>query len=107
MTCKWTAAWIGRCRVAADQGSDYCAKHTQKCSSCGETATHDCEETGQFVCGFPICDSCEHAIFPDGTNGGVGFNAQAISQEVKRHVKKSEQKYKPWYARAESGDPIR
>lgn len=94
--CKWSIAWRGRCNAqAVDQ--DLCVKHHGKtCHSCGAEATHECEETGQFVCGAPLCNECEHAIFTDGTNGGIGFNAQG---GMKAHCKKTEQVHKPWYAR--------
>lgn len=72
------------------------------CGSCGAPATHDCDETGQFVCGVPLCGECEHVNFEDGTNGGVGFDAMPLPEEVrKRHCKKTEQKFKPWYEESE------
>jgi hypothetical protein len=39
--------------------------------------------------------------FPDGTNGGVGFNEQQVPEGMKRHIKKINQKHSPWYAREE------
>ena len=100
-TCKWVKAWIGHCKEPADE-SGFCKEHKGKvCCSCGATATHDCDETGQFVCGFPLCDDCEHTIFPNGTNGGVGFNEQDLPENMKRHCKKTEQKFKPWFMQEE------
>lgn len=91
---------MGQCKEQADE-SGFCATHKdKKCQSCAAQATHDCEETGQFVCGAPLCDECEHAIFPEGHNGGVGFNELPLPPELKkRHVKKTEQVFKPWYER--------
>ena len=46
-----------------------------------------------------------HAIAPDGTNGGVGFYSSIpddMQKTWKTHVKKTEQSYKPWYAREKS-----
>ena len=75
-------------------------EHTQICVSCGEPATHDCHQTGQFVCGAPLCDKCEHALFPDGTNGGIGFDAQPLPEGMtNRHCRKDAQQHTPWYAR--------
>lgn len=73
-----------------------------KCASCGNQATRTCEETGQFVCGANLCDECEHAIAPDGTNGGVGFFTtvpREMREGWKEHVRKTDQKYEPWYLR--------
>ena len=97
--CKWQEAWIGQCKEEADE-SGFCGKHKdKKCSSCGSEATHTCSETGQFVCGAPLCNDCEHTIFPNGTNGGIGFNAQRPPEGMKDHCKKAEQKHTPWYTR--------
>jgi hypothetical protein len=54
-----------------------------------------------FVCGAPLCDGCEHTIFPEGHNGGVGFDAQPCPGGMERHVKKNEQQFTPWYSRHE------
>lgn len=98
--CGFLQSWIGRCGNTRP-----CQKHgSETCRSCSAPATHDCEQTGQFVCGEPLCDDCEHTIFPEGHNGGVGFNAQPVPEGMKRHCKKSEQKFKPWYARDDSID---
>ena len=109
MKCKFNKAWIGECGAEADE-SGYCEEHKeQKCVSCGAKATHDCPETGQFVCGAPLCDDCQHCIFPDGTNGGIGFNAVPCPDDLPscRHCKKGEQKYKPWYDRKTTGQKLR
>lgn len=96
--CGFDEAWIGKCKHEKP-----CAKHDGLiCVSCGNPATHSCYETGQFVCGFPVCDDCEHTIFPNGTNGGVGFNEQPLPEGMKRHCKKTEQQFKPWYAREDN-----
>jgi hypothetical protein len=97
--CVFNMAWIGQCKEEA-AGSACCAKHNLKCASCGAPATHDCDETGQFVCGAPLCDNCEHAIFTDGTNGGVGFNQQKLPSELtSRHILRSAQVFQPWFSR--------
>lgn len=97
--CKWSKAWVGPCKEIADE-SGFCPEHKkEKCCSCGAQATHDCDETGQFVCGAPLCDDCRHTTFPDGTNGGVGFDEAPCPEGMKRHSKKTEQKYTPWYTR--------
>lgn len=100
MECKFKKAWIGKCQNEVVEGSEFCKEHNNlKCCSCGQPATHDCSETGQFVCGSPLCDDCEHTIFPEGTNGGIGFNEQPCPKGMKRHCKKTEQKFNPWYER--------
>jgi len=100
--CKFNQAWIGECGKPTVDGSEYCKEHKdEKCCSCGSQATRSCSETGQFVCGAPLCDDCDHTTFPDGTNGGIGFNEQKLPEGMKRHCKKTEQKYTPWFMREE------
>jgi len=80
--CNFYKAWIGKCRNKADE-SGYCEEHKGlKCCSCGDQATHDCEETMQLVCGCLLCANCEHELSPNGTNGGTF-----------RHCRKDEQIY--------------
>ena len=104
--CKWNMAWVGRCKNPAIEGSGFCKDHQRQCSSCGVPATHECDETGKCVCGYPLCDDCEHTIFPDGTNGGVGFNVHRLPDGMKTHCKKTEQRFKPWYARESSDSTV-
>lgn len=87
--CKFKLAWTNGCLEKEIEGSDYCEKHSKmKCCSCGEQATHECEETNQFVCGAPLCENCEDEISYKGTN-------------TFRHVKKVDQKYTSWFMRTE------
>ncbi len=88
--CKFDKAWVGQCSNQANGGN--CEEHSNiKCVSCGETATHECSETMQFVCGAPLCDECEHTIQSNGCNsGGI------LPQGLKSHCKKVEQKFKHW-----------
>jgi hypothetical protein len=59
MYCQFDEAWRGQCRIDSDQ--EYCAEHRkEKCCVCGEQATHSCAMTSQLVCGFPLCNNCEH-----------------------------------------------
>lgn len=96
--CKFDRAWIGAC--GKPTATTFCDEHSkEKCCSCGGQATRECDETGQFVCGFPLCNDCEHSIAPDGTNGGVGFYS-TLSPEQKTHVKRVNQIFKPWYTRS-------
>lgn len=99
VTCGFSEAWIGECKNDCP-----CEKHANlKCVSCGAKATRSCEETGQFCCGAPLCDECEHTIAEDGTNGNIGFFRTAkFPDGYKEHCKKSEQVYQPWYMRDES-----
>ena len=65
-----------------------------KCSSCGNTATHMCEETMGLVCGAPLCDDCEHTICENGCNSGA-----PLPKGYKWHCRKDSQVYQPWYMR--------
>ena len=65
MDCRFDRAWVGPCREpAGDDG--FCPKHRYvMCCSCGKQATRECDHTGiQFVCGYPLCDDCEHGTRP-------------------------------------------
>lgn len=96
--CGFVDVWFGRCETPVEPEGSRCDRHDLKCSSCGEPATHLCDQTGQldqagrFVCDSPLCDDCQHLIWPNGSNGGVGFNAMELPEGfAKRHVRKSEQ----------------
>jgi hypothetical protein len=97
MQCKFQDGWAGQCKNDAEE-SGFCEKHKDvKCSSCGEHATHSCSETmGPLVCGEPLCDNCEHTIYSDGTNGGLGSIGH-LPEGYKDHCKKTDQKYETWY----------
>lgn len=93
LQCTFDMAWIGQCEEDAVEGSNKCAKHKDlKCASCGEPATHECPETSAFVCGEYLCDNCEHTICQNGCNSGA-----PLPPGLKRHCKKEEQVYKPWF----------
>ena len=99
MPCIFELAWVGKCKKPTQGDSQFCKEHIDlHCDSCGAQATRTCDETGQFVCGFLLCNDCDHLTFPDGTNGGVGFNQAPLPEGfTKRHVKKTDQKFEPWY----------
>ena len=101
--CGFSRAWIGPCKTHINKEGNKCHEHSEiKCSSCGEQATRECYETGQFVCGAPLCDDCEHTRTENGTNVGIGFDAQLPTEGMKSHCKKTEQRYLPWYQRDEA-----
>jgi hypothetical protein len=62
--CVWDEAYMGRCKAEALPGSPaLCAKHSDReCSTpeCNRTAVRTCDFAGQFVCGYPLCEACEH-----------------------------------------------
>ena len=100
MKCRFLIAWVGNCKQDADDGSGFCEEHKGvNCSSCGEQADHTCSESGQLVCGAPLCGDCEHTTHEDGTNGGIGFNTGKLPEGMGTHCRKSDQKHKPWYER--------
>lgn len=93
--CKFNKAWQGQCKNEAIEGSDFCKEHTGlKCSSCGEPATRECDETMGLVCGAPLCDNCEHTIQSNGCNNGGELPAG-----YKAHCRKGEQVFTPWFTR--------
>lgn len=59
--CQYILPWVGKCKktVVVDMR---CQDHAGvMCTGCGNLATGGCGYCMQFVCGFPICDNCEHA----------------------------------------------
>lgn len=72
--CAYDVAWIGRCGREAAEGETCCEKHRGvKCASCGAPATRECDHTGQFVCGFPLCNDCEGWTDVTKPSGSWGF----------------------------------
>jgi hypothetical protein len=96
--CKFQNAWMGQCGKPIHENG-MCEEHSKlKCVSCGAQATHACSATGQFVCGAPLCDDCEHTTAMDGSKANIGFFKTSPPPEgMKEHCKKSEQKVFPWY----------
>jgi len=93
MPCEFQLAWQVPCKKPSGD-ERFCEEHLkEKCCSCGKQATAQCDEPiGPLVCGYPVCDDCEHELVENGTTG-YQF----------KHCKKTEQKYTPWYARTVSG----
>ncbi len=59
--CRFKNAWVGQCKKPTDNG--LCGEHeVMRCCVCGKQATQTCEYTGSspFVCGQPLCSSCQH-----------------------------------------------
>lgn len=70
--CTYDLAWRGHCQAACE--GDICDEHIKrKCVSCGEQATRECDHTGQFVCGAPLCPNCEGHTDTTKPSGGWGF----------------------------------
>ena len=70
--CKYVLAWRGACKAPCD--GDICAQHAAvKCCVCGAQAVQECDHTGQFVCGAPLCADCEGHTDTSKPSGGWGF----------------------------------
>lgn len=60
-TCGFHEAWVGDCKSTDILDNGQCEKHQDMCCMCGEQlATDSCGYCGQFVCGAPVCDDCNH-----------------------------------------------
>lgn len=67
--CNFKRAWSGKCNAS---GEPFCENHVQvKCCACNKQATKECDYTGQFTCGAPLCDDCKGVH--DGTPSAWGF----------------------------------
>lgn len=59
--CGFDEAWVGICKSTDILDNGQCTKHQNLCCVCREQlATRSCSHTGQFVCGAPLCDDCDH-----------------------------------------------
>lgn len=61
--CIFYEAWRGECgNDAVEFDPPLCPEHNDEaCHVCGEQATTQCGHAGQFVCGYPLCETCECA----------------------------------------------
>ena len=70
--CTFDLAWRGQCKATCE--GSVCTQHAAvKCCVCGEQATHECDHTGLFVCGVPLCKNCEGHTDTSKPAGGWGF----------------------------------
>lgn len=93
--CIWDRAWIGPCKESPVDERGMCAKHAnEKCASCGQPAVRECGSTGiQFVCGSPLCATCQHGIPENGKEGWFLLGGGHVTKEV------HEQQWKEYIAR--------
>lgn len=85
--CRYRPAYSVGCGALAGPFG-FCATHAGKlCRSCGEQATNECNHTGQFVCGAPLCDDCEGWVDTSKSGGSWGFMNH--SHRVKPAVQKA------------------
>ena len=92
VTCRWDGGWAGKCKsIATDEG--FCEKHHgKKCASCGDVAVRECDQTGiQFVCGAPLCATCQHGVPEEGKEGWFMLGGGHVTNEV--HKQQCEAKY--------------
>lgn len=100
-TCGFDRAWIGKCEVEVEKEGQRCKDHQhQVCHSCDAPATRECSETmGPLVCGFPLCDDCEHTIHVNGCSSCHSGQDDSLPEyEQRLHRKKGTQIFKAWYA---------
>ena len=88
--CRYEPCWQSRCKK--EREGEFCSTHVGKlCCVCGEQASRECNHTGQFVCGAPLCDNCEgftDTSKPSGIWGSMNHthrtrNTQALNQGEK------------------------
>lgn len=53
--CVRDVSWVGVCGRSAEGDPPLCPKHADDKCWCGSPAVKDCEVTGSFVCGRPLC----------------------------------------------------
>jgi hypothetical protein len=72
-TCKYDVAWRGRCGIPVADGEQFCSDHVRKCCACDNPSVRECDYTGQFVCGSPLCENCEGREDLTRDSGNWGF----------------------------------
>ena len=71
--CPYYPAYSGKCNGIKGE-SGFCVTHVnKKCGVCGEQAVTECNHTGQFVCGQPLCPDCEGFTDNKKSGGSWGF----------------------------------
>ena len=71
--CRYRPAYANGCGALAGE-SGFCANHVgKKCCVCGDQAANECNHTGQFVCGAPLCGDCEGWVDTSKAGGSWGF----------------------------------
>ena len=89
--CRYDLAWRGPCRQHSE--NDICEFHSKiKCQVCGAQATKECDHTGQFVCGTPLCDNCEGITDTSKPSGGWGFANHTHKQKNLKEISEPEKK---------------
>lgn len=70
--CKYIPCYSSNhCNSVCEENEIFCKSHKQnKCVSCGNQATYECNHTGQFVCGAPLCDDCIGVVGTENSNWG-------------------------------------
>lgn len=57
--CGFGLAYQPNCKEIT-WGEGFCKTHkNEKCCVCKKQASYQCSHAGQFVCGYPLCDSTE------------------------------------------------
>ena len=70
--CTYWPSWQPQCRQTCE--GEFCEKHANiMCCVCGSKAVHECDHTGQFVCGAPLCNNCEGHTDTSAKSGSWGF----------------------------------
>lgn len=81
--CLFIESWRGRCNAAVTENGRCTTHASMMCVVCGAPATHDCDHTGQFVCGAPLCDNCEGHTDVNKPAGSWGFMNHSHSHRAK------------------------
>lgn len=84
--CRYYPCYQNQCKNECD--GEFCVKHAgKKCRVCGEQAAHECNHTGQFVCGVPLCDNCEGFTDTSKPSGAWGFMNHAHRKRAANTIK--------------------
>ena len=104
--CKFSVAWVGRCKEENENGSDYCKEHSaETCAHCGEQATHTTDTTfmgmgaGKSLCNHPRCKEIDNDLIQYASNKFSLFEPrkETYEEDYYNRLKFNEERYAKYY----------
>ena len=80
--CNFDIPWVGKCEKPEVEDG-FCAEHLgEKCSICGEQATHSCSSAGTLICGYKLCSNPYCKLQHYYQMGCVSFSTIRLMEEM-------------------------
>lgn len=91
IVCSYDLAYCGPCGKPPTAQIDppRCSDHVKEtCVSCGKPATRQCDMAVSLVCGYPLCDGCEHGE-SSGRSAGTIFSGMDGGHRPRKQVEQA------------------